>query len=106
MSAMEIGLFQLENLLQTPALFVYVDLRLDPAQTPERAKPLLHKSVALLAEQLEGYLLDNKIPQSAPLLLLCENGKSSHQVATRLFSKGHDQIYVVSGGLEGLLNDL
>ena len=44
--------------------------------------------------------------REAPVVLLCQNGKASEASAAALEAAGFSNIYVVAGGVEGLLSEL
>lgn len=99
---MQIGLFQVENLAGAPAMYVFFDLRRERA--PSAVDHLLKRAVPADEAQAEKQLA--LLPKSAPILLLDENGKTAVEFARRLEESGYEQVYVVAGGVEGLLAEL
>jgi rhodanese-related sulfurtransferase len=67
---------------------------------------LLVKARQVPADQVEQTLQKEHIALDAPVVLLCENGENSAAVADRLEAIGYDQVYVVAGGVDGLLSEL
>jgi rhodanese-related sulfurtransferase len=102
----EIGLFQLENLVLTPARYCVVDLRAERGSTRPEVDRLLHKARHLTAEELLAQVKDGQIPSQLPVILVCQDGRLSKDIARRLESVGHQQVYVVAGGVFGLLSEL
>lgn len=109
MSWMEIGLFQLENLSLTPARFVFLDLRA-VASAPVPASPhidkLLSKATAVSSDLVEDHLRQVNPDGGTPVLLVCEDGKTSQALAERLERAGFANVYVVAGGVRGLLSEV
>lgn len=106
MSALEIGLFQLENLALVQTRFQLFDLRRAPGPVHPHVDALLAKARPLRADQVEKVMQTEQISLDAPIVLLCETGDTSTAVAERLESIGYDQVYVVAGGVAGLLSEL
>ncbi len=106
---MELGLFQLENLFLNPNLFLFFDLRSETERSSQveaavqrllaRAEPVDTKEVAFVIQK-RGVALD------FPVVLLCANGLRSLQVAAELERAGHGNVYVVAGGVTGLLSEI
>ena len=103
---MEIGLFQLENLLHAQTRFLLLDLRRERSAVAADLVQIMEKAVALDAAQIENYLVKEKIHEEAPIVLVCENGQVSQAASSRLEKLGYRNIYVVERGIEGLLSDL
>lgn len=108
---MEIGFFQLESLILTNARFSFCDLR-DPksslAQSPPITKSALDKLLAratkVAPENLATFLAS--AGKESPVVLLCENGRRSQDARRKLENLGFLNVYVVEGGVEGLLVEL
>lgn len=103
---MEIGLFQLENLFLSPNRFLFFDLRSDltPSHTPIDSH--LKKATALEPNDVEAHLQSQKTHLEFPVVLICADGKVSSAKARELEAAGYNNIYVVTGGLLGLLSEL
>lgn len=104
----EIGLFQLENLTISRSPFVFLDLResrdekLPPAiaNCLQLAQPMNARDVKThLEEQL-------KVPKEYPVLLVSQDGEVSQQTARDLEAAGFKNIYIIIGGVEGLVSEL
>jgi rhodanese-related sulfurtransferase len=104
----EIGLFQLENLLQTRSPCVFLDLRKDSTREPSNLQlaAILRHATPSAASAVEGLLVRLAKPKEFPILLVCEDGATSSKVAQTLESKGFVNVYPVSGGVQGLLGEL
>lgn len=96
---MELGLFQVENLAGAPALYLFFDIR--SRREPSAVDSLLRRAVVASPAEVEAQL--KAVPKSAPVLLLDEDGRTSREFARRLEGQGFEQVYVVAGGVEGLL---
>lgn len=104
---MEIGLFQLENLVLTRTQFGLLDLRQVPAVTSVRPIDMILKAaVAVTPAQVVNYIQTQKWIKEYPVVLLCESGQVSSQIARQLEATGYSNIYVVAGGAEGLLSEV
>lgn len=100
---MEIGLFQLENLILSRARFCFLDLRRDPgAQLPPALQTLVKDATAVEPKAVAGHLQSLKSGKQFPIILMCETGATSSRVAAELERDGYSNIYVVEGGTEGL----
>lgn len=104
---MEIGLFQLENLILARVVFVLLDLRAAGACSwPEEVSRCLSGSVKVEPRHVREYLELNQVKKDSPFVLFCEDGKKSREVAAELTAIGYSNVYVVIDGLEGLLSEL
>lgn len=106
MSAMEIGLFQLENLSMMPTRFMFLDLRVQTAAVHPQIDGLLKKSVAVKADEAEAHLSKSLPDKNQPVVLIDESGERSEALARRLETAGYTNVYVVTGGVAGLLSEL
>lgn len=104
MNVMTIGLFQLENLAMMPTRFAFLDLRAQAAPVSSHIDNLLMRSTLVAPEKAESHLKD--ADKEEPVVLVCEDGNTSMEVARRLEAAGFDNVYVVSGGVAGLLSEL
>ena len=101
---MEIGLFQLENLMVSRVQFYFLDLRESPVANPALAT-LLAQAIRVSASHVQEHLNKNQIGKDYPVVLLCEDGNVSSHVAHSLESAGFKNIYTVARGTSGLLSD-
>jgi len=106
MNFMEIGLFQLENLLHTPTSFLFLDLRPEQKELPPLIQNCLRRAIPVDPKGIPKKLEELKAPRNLPMVLICDDGQSSARAAEELFQQGHTQIYVVAGGTGGLLLEL
>lgn len=105
MDFMVIHAFQLENLSLVPTRFLLIDLRRNYENTPEL--PMLAPAVRILPESVPSHLKKEKIEKDFPIVLMCEDGETSKSLADDLQTKfDYNQIYIVAGGLKGLLSEL
>ena len=106
--AMEIGLFQLENLFSSPNTFLFIDLRAGRplASVHLSIDRLLKKAQPIPVAQVKQFVGEQKIPHEKPIVLVCGEGKDSESVARDLIRAGFDQIYVVAGGVKGLESEV
>ena len=104
---MEIGLFQLENLFVSHARFCFLDLRSSPpAEVHPGLDKILTSAEKVADRKLEDHLTTQNVDKNTPVVLLCENGRVSSAAAGRLEKKGFCNIYVIEGGIQGLLSEL
>jgi len=106
---LEIGLFQLENLTLNPNRFLFFDLRDENSADKSLAQEvdrLLKQAERRTADGLLNELKAKSIPFEFPIVLLCEDGRSSKAAAQKLLKLAYSQVYVVSGGVAGLLSEL
>lgn len=103
---MEMGLFQLENLAMTPTRFCLIDLRTQIAPISPTIDRLLKLARRLSADEVLSEVRDGRISLETPAILLCDDGALSGEVARRMESAGHGQVYKVAGGVVGLLSEL
>lgn len=101
---MEIGLFQLENLLSIRNQFVFLDVRKQNTDWPPALKTVL--GGAQPTQDPKNYLIKIKIPQATPVILIDEDGRSVNEKARELEDAGYKNIYTVADGLAGLLSEL
>ncbi len=103
---MEIGLFQLENLFLSPSQFFFFDLRTEKRPIAPNLDQYLSRATAMEAPELAGHLKAQNTPLEYPILLLCQDGGTSAEIARELEAAGYTNIYVVTGGVTGLLSEL
>lgn len=100
---MEIGLFQLENLFLNPNMFVFMDLRQNPSTVHPSIDRLMKNATAVSTEKVSEFLAERKVPHERPIVLACADGAESRRIARDLETAGFEQIYIVAGGVNGLL---
>jgi rhodanese-related sulfurtransferase len=105
-SFMTLGLYQLENLISARPLFHFLDLRVSPQVVAEvRVQSILAQARVVRANDLLNYLQSLNARKDEPIVLLCEDARLSNSAAVELDQAGFQQIYIVEGGLDGLLRD-
>lgn len=101
---MEIALFQLENLCQSLQRFEFFDLRAVRTALPATLERLMQRSVSAKAEEIRSKA--QTLDKESPLVLICETGHKSSQLASELEAQGFKNIYIITGGVAGLLSEL
>lgn len=104
---MEIGLFQLENLILTRTGFRFLDIR--SALDRNSELPLGLERILSSAESMEASLVPQALQntdKAAPVVLICLDGQKSAELARQLEASGHNNIYTVNRGVSGLLEEL
>lgn len=106
---MELGLFQLENLFLNPNRFLFIDLRPEAERSLAQAmelKKIVSRAEAVEAKAVASVIAKRGLALEFPVVLMCGDGKRSHQLAAELERAGHNNVYVVTGGVAGLLSEL
>ena len=103
---MNIGLFQLEILIHSNIRFSFLDLRQNFEAVPPELDLILSRGIKLGGSSVADYLASEKLPKDAPVILLSEDGKIAQSLSAKLESLGFNNIYVIVGGVEGLLSEL
>lgn len=103
---MEIGLFQLENLMISRSPFTFLDLRESKVELPKVLQNLLVSAHSVSVATAQEFLEKKGGPKDQPILLLDESGRSSGALALRLESAGYKNVYIVERGVDGLLSEL
>ena len=103
---MEIGLFQLESLFLTPSRHVFLDLRPQRTGVHPDIDKLLASATHVLPEEVEKHLESGAVAKDFPVLLVSEDGTVASTVAHKLESAGYSNVYIVAGGVTGLLSEL
>lgn len=102
---MEIGLFQLENLFTTPSRYRLFDIRLERKSLGPGLDRLIANAAHVKPSELVHQIQVDKLPLDFPIILLCETGQESNALAEKLESNGFTNVYVIEGGVEGLLSE-
>jgi rhodanese-related sulfurtransferase len=105
---MEIGLFQLENLMRTNVQFCFLDISsaAAAAEIPTPLAAIVSRAVKIEAAKVQTYLKEKSPSKEAPVILLSEDGRSAKALAATLESANYTNIYVVEGGVAGLASEL
>ncbi|MES2856496.1 MAG: rhodanese-like domain-containing protein [Bdellovibrionota bacterium] len=92
---MEIGQYQLENLMKNGVRFSYFDLS-DTNATAQH--PLLKGSQQIGHDAVVKHIGDLGLSKDAPIVLICQNGTKSLEVARKLSENSYLNVYVIEGG--------
>jgi rhodanese-related sulfurtransferase len=105
-SFLTLGLYQIENLLMARPSFQFLDLRLHPQLVAEpRVQSILAQAHVVRGTDVLNYLQNFGASKDEPVVLLCEDARISMKAAAELDAVGFHQLYVVDGGLDGLLRE-
>ena len=105
-SVFGLGLFQLESIIQARPNYCFFDIRLRPQILGIPAvQAVLDQARVSRPEVLMTSLLQQKTGKDDPIILLCEDGRLSIATADQLGREGFTQVYIVDGGLDGLLRE-
>lgn len=102
----EIGYFQLENLTLNQVTFVFFDLRKN--KSPIKDEPLrsmIKPALPFDQDDVSGYLSEKAFDKSTPIVLLCDDGVVSIQLARQLEEFGYKNVNVIENGFVGLLDE-
>lgn len=98
---LQIGRYQLENLLRQQIKFHFYDLSDDSPQAPPRHE-LTATALRLPAGDVLAHLRAQNAAGDAPIVLICENGSKSVALAAELEQNSFRNVYVVRGGIAAL----
>lgn len=101
----EFGFFQLENLFLNPSRFLFLDLRTNRSPTVPAVDRLLKTAEPVNAPSVKNYVVAKKVDREFPVVLVCAEGHDSKIAAADLSKAGYINIYVVAGGVAGLLSE-
>lgn len=105
MSATEIGLFQLENLILSRTPFVFLNLsEIEESSGDVRLDSYLKNAEQVHEDRVGEHL--SSLDKQSPVVLLCENGERSEALALILEKQGFRNVYVIQGGVCGLRDEL
>jgi rhodanese-related sulfurtransferase len=101
-----LGLYQIENLIMARPSFRFFDIRVRPQIVADaRVQSILVHASVVRKSELMAYVENQHVRPDEPIILLCEDGRLSSTAATELEAAGFKQLYVVEGGLDGLLRE-
>lgn len=101
-----LGLYQLESLIHARPQFRFFDVRVRPQiLSLPQVQAVMSHAVPVASQELPSYLTNHKIVKDEPIILVCEDGRLSRSLATKLYQDGYHQIYVVDGGVDALLSE-
>lgn len=106
---MQIGLFQLKNLIQTriPFFLISVPIDWDMGFAPHEIQLIKAQMTELPdlefnLESVQKLIADRKLPVDFPVVLICQDGSRSISIAQHL-SEGKGNCFYVADGATGLI---
>lgn len=106
MDIIEIGLFQLENLIIARSPFLFLNLGAEEIEVEDaRLASYLKQATSVHPDRLESFLLEKQVLKEYPIVLLCEDGRVSRAQGLLLDKNGYSNVYVIENGLQGLLSE-
>lgn len=99
-------MFQLENLTLTFMPFVFFDLRAERTAVHPEIDPLLARAEGVAPARVLERLGELGVPKNIPVVLVSEDGRSATQLYAPLERAGFAQVYVVEGGVRGLVAEV
>lgn len=104
---MDIGLFQLENLVANPMPFRLIDLRKRPTPVTEPGlSRLFLKAEQIRHRDLLSSARNAAHPETLPVILFCEDGSESKRAASQLEQLGWTNVLYLEGGLKQARKEL
>lgn len=94
--------FQLENLIRGLIGFHFFNLCKKNPELPERWSWMVQRAQVLEPHQAMEHILKSCPDLSSPIVLICEKGRRSGQIALRLEKKHYLNVYALKGGVKGL----
>lgn len=102
-----IGYFQLENLILSRSPFLFLDVSTEKREAPpEPLAKYLSAAVRLKPEEANAYLQKMGVTKERPVLLVSEDERASAAVARDLEAAGFTNVYIIAGGVTGLLSEV
>jgi rhodanese-related sulfurtransferase len=101
MSANEIGFFQLNNLIKNriPFSLVTIEVNLTEHYSGIEKNHIEQNQIAFENASFNSESIDKAI------VFICMDGQKSYQAAAELESKGFKNVFMVTGGLQQLLQE-
>ena len=104
---MEIGFFQLENLVLSRTPFLFVDAREDRSvELPKELAACVVHAEPVAGADLVMFLNKRAGSKDGAILVISETARSSEELRAKLEVEGYNNVYILAGGLEGLLSEL
>lgn len=108
---MPISFFQFDNLLKQRVhffIFAWVDLSV-LGYTAMEKRHLEQVTIQMPPDsgmaELKTLFAEKAVEKTAPVMLVCHDGKESRDLALSLEEQGYVNIFWVRGGLEGLMSE-
>lgn len=100
-----IGLFQLENLILSRSPFLFLDVRSgEGPRPPEPIAGYLKAAVQIDPNQALEHVRGKE--KERPILLIANDESAAAKVALTLEAAGFTNVYIIAGGLPGLMSEL
>jgi len=109
--ALPIGYFQLDNLIRNRVPFFLLRTEMDVESAFGVMEKLHIRNYSLILnpmnqEQAEAALKERQARKEDPVVVLCDNGRDSRQLAQALVDQGHINVYYVLGGWQSFLLEM
>lgn len=101
-----IGLFQLENLVYSRGAFLFLDVGVETYDVPAPVNQYLKYAQKIDPQDIRNYLEKLSADKTRPVLLISQTEQVAVGAARNLEAAGYTNIYVVAGGVLGLLSEL
>ncbi len=101
-----IDLWQLKNLLENRVPFVFFDTREVKRDTLSQAELLLQSAKPIEMKKVLLELKEERQTKEQPIVLLCEDGRDSTEIAKNLYKNGYLNVCVIEGGYRGLVEEI
>jgi rhodanese-related sulfurtransferase len=106
MDNLELGLFQLENLIHARSPFLFFNLSEHDVQASDpKLASYLKTAIVIHPDRLLEHLKSQKVDPQYPIVVMCDDGVISREAATALGKKGFGQVYIIEGGYQGLVKE-
>ncbi len=102
-----IGFFQLENLIVSRSTFVFLDVGTDGSEVlPEPLDKYVKHAVKVEPAGLNDHLTQLAVGKERPIVLISQTEAKSAVAAQALEAAGYTNVYIIEGGVVGLLSEL
>jgi rhodanese-related sulfurtransferase len=106
MEVIDIGLFQLENLIIARSPFVFLNLATETIEISDsKLRSYIEKAILVHPDRLTDYLGEQKILKEHPIVLVCLDSRVSRLKSQDLDRLGYTNVYVIENGIQGLLDE-
>ena len=103
----KISFYQLDNLVVNRVPFMFYNMGPSIKSWYENVSRLHLETYEKLLphNEVTADLIQNKIPLNYAIVLVCENGQNSSQLADHLAAMSYTNVYVVDGGYQQMVTD-
>lgn len=103
----KIGFYQFNNLIRNRIPFLLINLGQEISSWYESIfkMHLEAQQRRIDGSEIDSLLQTEKTPKDFPILLLCQNGRTSTQVADKLKNQGYTNVYLIDGGIQQMMTD-